>query len=174
MRKGEYKPSPLALSFFHWFCHPEFKEEIEGDLFERFSLNSKKYGYRKANWLFAKEVVLLFRPSIIGNIYHLTHTNTMVLNKQNKRLVAILAVATSLLMIPLIAMSLTTEVNWNFLDFVVAGGLLIGTGILLEILLRKIKTSRKRILVGIALLLALVLIWVELAVGLFGAPFSGS
>ncbi|WP_299668188.1 permease prefix domain 2-containing transporter [uncultured Polaribacter sp.] len=174
MKQQQHKPSRLVVAFFHWFCHPDYREEIEGDLMERFSVYFEKYGYNKANRLFVKEVIFLFRPSIIGNIYHLTHTDTMEITNQNKRLVAILATAIAVLLVPFIAMNFTNDVNWKIFDFLVAGVLLIGTGLTLEFILRKIKTLRFRILFGIALFLVLMLIWVELAVGIFGTVIAGS
>ncbi len=174
MKQSEHKPPRIALVFFHWYCHPDFSEEIEGDLIEQFNSNSEKYGYNRAKWHFVKEVLLLFRPSVIGNIYHLTNNNTMVITRQNKRLVTILTVATTLLLIPFIAMQFTNDVNWKIFDFLVAGVLLIGTGLTLEFILRKVKTIRYRVLLGITLILVLILIWAELAVGIFGTPFAGS
>lgn len=93
---------------------------------------------------------------------------------QNKRLFTILAIAVALLLIPLIAMNFTNEVNWKILDFLMAGILLLGAGLILELILRKIKTVRYRILLGFGLFLLLLLIWAELAVGIFGTPFAGS
>lgn len=174
MNKSEYKPSKLALAFFHWYCRREFREEIEGDLMERFSTNSKQYGPTKANRLFFKDVILLFRPTIIGNFYQLTHTETMMMTKQNKRLITILAIAISILLIPLIAMTFTNEVNWQIFDFLVAGILLIGTGITIEFILRKVKVKRYRTLFIAGSILVLILIWAELAVGIFGTAFAGS
>jgi hypothetical protein len=174
MNKRENKPSRTALTFFYWYCHPDLREEIEGDLIERFHIYSLKYGYHKANRLFIKEVLFLFRPSIVGNIYQLTNTSTMEFTNQNKRLFTILATAAALLLIPLVAMNFTNDVNWNIFDFIVAGVLLIGTGLTLEFILRKIKILRFRILFGIALFVVLFLIWAELAVGIFGTPFAGS
>ena len=173
MKKEENKPSRVALAFFHWYCQPQFREEIEGDLMERFSAYSEKYGHNKANRLFIKDVILLFRPSIIGNIYQLTNTETMTITKQYKRLVAILVGATALLMIPLIAMNYTNEVNWKIFDFLVAGILLCGTGIALEFILRKIKTRYNKILLIGGLFIALILVWAELAVGIFGTGIAG-
>lgn len=162
------------MMIFNWYCHPDFREKIEGDLLERFNIYSLKYGYTKANRLFIKEVISLFRPSIVGNIYHLTNTGTMEITNQNKRLITILATAVAILLIPLIAMIFTNDVSWKIFDFLVAGVLLIGTGLTLEFILRKIKTLRYRILLGILLFVLLFLIWVELAVGVFGTPFAGS
>lgn len=114
------------------------------------------------------------RPTFGDNIYNLTNTGTMEITNQNKRLVTILVTAIALLLIPLIAMRFTNEVNWKISDFLVAGFLLIGTGLILEFILRKIKTLSYRILFAIALFIVLCLIWAELAVGIFGTPFAGS
>ena len=98
----------------------------------------------------------------------------MEIINQNKRLLTILAIAIAILFIPLIAMNLTNDVNWTLFDFIVAGSLLVGTGLVLEFILRKIKALKYRILFGIALFVVLFLIWAELAVGIFGTPFAGN
>ncbi|TDQ32199.1 permease prefix domain 2-containing transporter [Zeaxanthinibacter enoshimensis] len=174
MEQNEYKPSRIALAFFQWYCHPRFREEIEGDLTERYHMHVLKYGRGKANRLFIKEVILLFRPAVAGNIYHLTNTGTMEITNQNKRLFTILAAVVAVLLIPLIAMNFSSEVNWNVFDFLVAGILLLGTGFTLELILRKVKSMRYRILLALALFVVFLLVWAELAVGIFGSPFAGS
>jgi hypothetical protein len=70
-------------------------------------------------------------------------------------------------------MQLTDEVNWTVLDFVVAAALLLGTGLLCEFTLRKVKQTKYRIVICAALLLLLFLIWAELAVGIFGTALGG-
>ncbi len=174
MEKEANKPSRLAWAFFHWYCHPEFREEIEGDLMERFHTHSEKYGHAKANRLFIKDVILLFRPAIIGNIYQLTHMEPNIIRKQNKRIATIAATVSALLLVPLVAMNFTDEVNWKVLDFLVAGILLGGTGLTLEFILRKVKTKGIRITLVVVLFLVLFMIWAELAVGIFGTVFAGS
>ena len=98
----------------------------------------------------------------------------MIINKHNKRLVTILTIAIAILSIPIIAMLFTNEVDWKLFDFIVAGILLIGAGLTFEYILRKVKTTNYRILLSLTLFLILILIWAELAVGLFGTPFAGS
>lgn len=71
-------------------------------------------------------------------------------------------------------MQFSNEVNWSIMDFVVAGVLLFGTGLTIEFVLRKVKTRKNRILVCGIILLLLLLIWIELAVGLFGSPIAGN
>ncbi|MEO1263015.1 MAG: FtsX-like permease family protein [Bacteroidota bacterium] len=55
----------LSERFFRWYCNPDFYEDIKGDLNELFRRQSAHYSERKAEWIFAKEVLLLFRPTII-------------------------------------------------------------------------------------------------------------
>ena len=93
---------------------------------------------------------------------------------KNKRLLIILSVVGVLMLIPLIAMQFTKEVNWSASDFVVMGILLLGTGLGCELILRKIKKRENRIVLCLAVLGAFLLIWMELAVGIFGTPFAGS
>lgn len=92
----------------------------------------------------------------------------------NKRLIWILASVPSLLLIPLIAMQFTKEVNWDFFDFAVMGFLLLTTGIIIEVILRKVTQFKHRILLCALVLGFLLLTWAELAVGIFGSPFAGS
>jgi Kef-type K+ transport system membrane component KefB len=93
---------------------------------------------------------------------------------RNTRLAGILLAVTLLLLIPAIAMLFTNGVSWSAFDFVVAGFLLYGTGLLCELVLRKVKKKEHRIAICGVILLALALIWIELAVGIFGTPFAGS
>ncbi|MCD6011339.1 MAG: rane protein [Flavipsychrobacter sp.] len=102
----------------------------------------------------------------------------MIVNTQtttsNKRLTGILIAATTLLLIPLVAMQFTNEVDWKAGDFIIMGTLLYGTGLACEFVLRKVKGTGYRIAMCAIILVLLFLIWAELAVGIFGTPFAGS
>ena len=93
---------------------------------------------------------------------------------QNKRLFGIVLTVAFLLLIPLIAMQFTNEVAWTLSDFVIMGVLLLGTGLMCELIIRKVKKTEYRIAICGAVLVALFLVWAELAVGIFGTPFAGS
>lgn len=93
---------------------------------------------------------------------------------QNKRLIAILLGAALILSIPLVAMQFTDEVKWGLLDFTIMGVLLFGTGLMCELVLRFVQKAEYRIVLCGAILVALFLVWAELAVGLFGTRFAGS
>jgi putative ABC transport system permease protein len=58
-------PPKLPLRFFRWFCNPDFVEDLEGDLFERFERRVDEKSIRAAKWGFTKDVIRLFRPGII-------------------------------------------------------------------------------------------------------------
>jgi len=93
---------------------------------------------------------------------------------KNTRLIIILASVSVILLIPFIAMQFTDEVNWSVSDFAIMGVLLYGTGLLCELVLRKVKSVPNRILICAAVVVAFLLVWAELAVGIFGTPFAGS
>lgn len=93
---------------------------------------------------------------------------------QRKHFFLIVVVVFGILLIPFIAMQVTEEVNWSAFDFIIMGGMLLSTGVLMEVLIRKIKNKTTRfVLLGLSLLVFLLL-WAEMAVGLFGSPISGS
>jgi hypothetical protein len=74
-----------------------------------------------------------------------------------------------LLLIPLVAMQFTDEVDWTLSDFIFAGILLFGTGLTYKLVTRKSGRIAYRVAVGFALLTGLFLIWSNLAVGIIGS-----
>lgn len=93
---------------------------------------------------------------------------------QNKRLATIMLSVGLLLLIPLIGMQFSNEVNWTLSDFIVAGVLLLGAGLAFEIIMRTIRKKQTRLLLIVIMAAILLLTWAELAVGVFGTPFAGS
>ena len=91
-----------------------------------------------------------------------------------KSLKIILVIVAIILLIPFIAMQFTDEVSWTLFDFIVMGVLLLGTGLLFELVLRKMTNIKYRTFLLIAIILTFLLVWAELAVGIFGTPFAGS
>jgi hypothetical protein len=93
------------------------------------------------------------------------NTNIMT---QNKSMIRILLVTAVILLLPLIAMQFSDEVVWNWFDFAVAGTLLISTGLLIDLVARKIEHVPYRIVLSAAVVIGLLLIWAQLAVGIIG------
>ena len=63
-------------------------------------------------------------------------------------------------------MQFTNEVNWGILDFIVSAILLLGTGLAFNFVIQKVKNTKLKIAIYLAILAVLLLIWTELAVGI--------
>jgi uncharacterized membrane protein AbrB (regulator of aidB expression) len=95
-----------------------------------------------------------------------------LLNFKNKKVRVLYPLL--LLVIPLIGMCITEEINWSPFDFIIMGVLILSVSIGINFTLNKTKNLKNRIIyIGILGFLFL-LIWAELAVGIFGSPFAGN
>jgi hypothetical protein len=84
-----------------------------------------------------------------------------------KPLLAVASVTALLLLVPFTAMHLTSEVRWGVEDFVLAALLLFGTGAGMVLVARRAKRTGPRIAFIGLLAFTFVLVWAELAVGIF-------
>jgi hypothetical protein len=110
-----------------------------------------------ALWIFAETLTEIIK------------TNVRVAMIENKRIIRLLVVVALILMIPLVAMQFTDEVDWTLSDFVGMGMLLLGAGLTYEFIARRASDTKYRIAVGIAVATGLILIWMNLAVGIIGS-----
>jgi hypothetical protein len=78
------------------------------------------------------------------------------------------------LLFPLIGMIFSNEVNWSFFDFIIMGILILSLSFGIKIVLYTTKKRMYRILIIGLILILFLLVWAELAVGIFGTPFAGS
>lgn len=92
----------------------------------------------------------------------------------NKRLKILILMGALLLLAPFVAMQFSTEVNWSAFDFFVAGTLIFGLISLVELIVRRTKTTNLRFLMIAGSILLFLIIWIELAVGIFGSPIAGN
>lgn len=83
-------------------------------------------------------------------------------------------VAELVLLVPLVAMLFTNDVDWDGRDFAIVSVLLAGVGVAYQLVVTGIKNHSRRAAIGLVLAAAMVAIWIELAVGIFGSPFAGS
>ncbi len=86
-----------------------------------------------------------------------------------KYFIALAAVTIGILLIPLIAMQFTHEVDWTFSDFVIFGGMIFGVGTAYALVTRKLNSFYYRIATGSALLSVFLMLWANGAVGLIGS-----
>ncbi|MDP2704255.1 MAG: hypothetical protein Q8P01_03450 [bacterium] len=91
------------------------------------------------------------------------------------------AIGTGLLLLIPLALQLTIGTgvdgqgfNWKPGDFIVIGILLFGMGIAIDFVAGKFTNPVKKAVVITALVVAFLIVWAELAVGIFGTPFAGS
>ena len=79
-----------------------------------------------------------------------------------------------LLIIPLIGISFTDEFDWSLSDFIVAGLVLLVFSLTANFIVLRISNRNRRVFFMTILLILFLLVWAELAVGIFGTPFAGS
>lgn len=92
----------------------------------------------------------------------------------SKHFLRVLLGTAAMLMVPLVAMQFTREVNWTAGDFVVAAVLLAGTGVLIEVAAARLHTRMARLSAIAVMAFGFALVWAELAVGIVGSPLAGS
>jgi hypothetical protein len=83
--------------------------------------------------------------------------------------IAIWGTAAFLLLLPLLAMQFTDEVNWDETDFVVFGVMLAVACGTYELAARMTGNRAYRAAVGVAVAAAFILVWINLAVGIIGS-----
>jgi hypothetical protein len=92
----------------------------------------------------------------------------------SKQFLRVVLGTAAILLVPLVAMQFTGEVNWTAGDFVVAAVLLAGTGMLFELAKAKLRTGKSRLIASAVIGICFLFVWAELAVGIVGSPFAGS
>ncbi|MEO1052285.1 MAG: ABC transporter permease [Bacteroidota bacterium] len=81
--KNTSNPPKLFLLFFRWFCNPNLRDPIEGDLMELYYERVEDEGKSRANRKFMRDVLLLFRPGIIRALSGYKRLNTYDMIKHN-------------------------------------------------------------------------------------------
>lgn len=81
--------------------------------------------------------------------------------------IAMWGAAAGVLLLPAIAMQLTSEVAWGLEDFLTMGTMLLIACGSFELAVKAIRSSVGRALAGVVILGLFLLVWVELAVGIF-------
>ena len=87
----------------------------------------------------------------------------------SKAVIGVAIVTALILMIPLVAMQFTTEVDWSIGDFIVMGALLFGAGLSFILVIRFATNMVSRIAMVMAFGTTFFMVWANLAVGLIGS-----
>jgi hypothetical protein len=78
-------------------------------------------------------------------------------------------IAALIFLLPLVAMQFTDEMAWDETDFIVLGAMLFGACGVYELAARMTGNIAYRAAVGVAVVAAFILIWMNLAVGIIGS-----
>lgn len=92
---------------------------------------------------------------------HYMHTLT-------KRLIIWAVIVGLLLLVPLVAMRFTTDVQWTGSDFIFAAFVLYGASLTYELVARRLMNAAYRLAVGLGVFASLLLLWINAAVGVIG------
>jgi len=76
--------------------------------------------------------------------------------------------AFGVILIPLIAMQFSEEVNWDMFDFLIAWILIFGAGFTFQLISMKTEATSYKIATGLAVFASLAILWINGAVGIIG------
>ena len=82
-------------------------------------------------------------------------------------------ITVAVLLVVFLASLLSDQVTWFIYDFLISGGLIFVFATIETILWNKLK-SKHRLFVVLFVLLVFLILWAEMAVGLFDSPLGGS
>lgn len=142
-------------------------EEISSDLSHQIQFEREK-GVRESR--IARNLLSRFARGMAADASWRGQQLAAAGNRKSLRrpVIGVLCVTGLLLLIPLLAMQFTGEVAWNLADFLVAGVLLGGTGLMLVSLIRLPNSTAYRLAMTVTLGTCLMLVWASLAVGIIG------
>lgn len=86
----------------------------------------------------------------------------------SKSILTVGLIAISLLLVPLVGMQFSDEINWTLSDFIFAGVLLFGTGSAFAFVLTNKGSNFYKAGMGIAILASFLVVWSNGAVGIVG------
>jgi hypothetical protein len=160
----------FLLRFYPKSYRAEFGEEMKYVFSESLKDAYAENGERGIITLWARTIVDAGKSLVTQHLENQkgddsmkTKNNDIIM--QNKIFIWIALATGLILLIPLIAMQFTAEMNWTLFDFVAAGVLLFGTGLIFVLAARKAR--KYRAVIGLVLAAALIWLWAELAVGIF-------
>lgn len=145
-----------------------YRERFAQSMEQTFSDLLRERGEKGMSPLSPGFALWICNETLAGIIRENIHIITMQ-NNLPKHIGYAALVTIGLLLIPLVG-----NFPWTLSDFVIAGILIFGTGILISLVVRFAKTKKSRIIVSGIVVLLFLLTWVELAVGLFGTPWAGN
>lgn len=93
---------------------------------------------------------------------------------KTKTIFYVLGATLCLLAIPTIGMCFSNDIHWGVLDFLVMGSMFFITAIGVSIVWKKVTRKKLRAVMTFLIVILFLVIWAELAVGIFGSPIAGN
>ena len=88
--------------------------------------------------------------------------------------IKIFGITIVLLLLPFVSSLLNDQIDWDILDYSVMGSMIFTAISLFFYTNRKFKKTKSSYWIEIFILVIFLLLWAELAVGIFNTPFAGS
>ena len=66
------------------------------------------------------------------------------------------------------------ELDWSGFDFLIMASLILSLSVLINLIIFYLSSSRLKLLLVFIVAIIFLLIWAELAVGIFGTPLAGN
>ena len=79
-----------------------------------------------------------------------------------------------ILLFPFVASVLSKEFNWSFFDYCISGILIFSSITIFSMITALKLTKRNRIILASIFILVILILWIELAVGIFDSPIAGN
>ena len=98
---------------------------------------------------------------------NLASRNAVIPGMTIRKVVRVFLVAAAILAIPLIMMQVSDEWDWDLADFIIIGALMVGAGVIYELIASRLKTSGSKLALLVLAVIAVIYVWAELAVGIF-------
>lgn len=118
---------------------------------------------------------LLYFYFVVQSTFEIKHKTMKAQNRFYRAIFAVAIATVAVLMIPLVAMQFTSEVDWNPADFIIMGSLFFSIGFSYVLLTRRTANAIYRIAAALGLGTTFLMIWANLAVGLIGSgPNAGN
>lgn len=112
-----------------------------------------------------KSLIIQYKERSQEGMFMKKNNSSALLNSTS--IIRVLAVTIGILFLPVFGMIFSNSVVWGPIDFFVAAVLLTMTGFLFELVQAHVRSLRARIIFGMGIFIAFILIWAELAVGIF-------
>ena len=96
------------------------------------------------------------------------------MNAIPKEIIISLFLTGIVLLIPLVGMNLSDEVDWSAMDFLIGGLLLFGASMVIQWIYKRANSRKHALLLTLFFIVLTLLLWAELAVGIFGTPIAGN